>query len=149
MAVSLTQNGPTVNGNKISSKTATQVLSTLNYFPCVAVLTWQQDEKLKNNWVVIFCDNMAVVNMINKTTSGCKNCMYLLRILIFNCMINNLRIFAKFVQSKENGLADALSRMQLKRFRQLAKDQNRQMNEYPHTKDSRVWPLSKIWNKHN
>ena len=116
---------------------------------CAAFLTWQQDEKLKNNRVIIFCDNMAIVNMINKTVSGCENCMYLLRILILNCMINNLRLFAKYVRSKDNGLADALSRLQFKRFRQLAKEQKRQMDEYPHTTDNRLWPLSKIWDKHN
>ena len=39
---------------------------------CAVFLTWQQDEKLKNNRVIIFCDNMAVVNMINKLSLDVK-----------------------------------------------------------------------------
>ena len=54
------------------------------YALCIGILVWQ--EKLRNMKILIHRDNAAVVEMVNKTTSKCKNCMYLLCIL----MLNNL-----------------------------------------------------------
>ena len=79
-----------------------------------AVLTW--GPLIKNKRVTIFCDNMAVVNMINNITSSCQNCMFLIRLLILNNLVNNRRIFARHVWSENNELADALSHLQFDRF---------------------------------
>ena len=107
-----------------------------------AVLTW--GEQLKNQRVQIFCDNEAVVNMVNNVPSSCKNCMYLLRLLVLNNLINNRRIFVKHVRSQDNDLADALSRTQYKHFWRLAPTT---MNPYPSTISPLVWPVSNIWQK--
>ena len=47
--------------------------------------------------------------MVNNSTSSCKNCMVLLRHIILESLVQNVRVYAKFVKSVENGKADALS----------------------------------------
>ena len=52
-----------------------------------ALLTW--GHLLKDQRIVVFCDNTAVVSMINSTASSCRNCMYLLRLISLNGLIHN------------------------------------------------------------
>ena len=106
-----------------------------------AVLTWGCT--LRNIRLVLFCDNTAVVNMINNGfVSSCKNCMYLLRLITLNNLVNNRRIFTRYVKSADNELSDSLSRLQYKRFWRLAKGH---MNPEPSEPSPLVWPASKIW----
>ena len=74
----------------------------------VGVLNWIW--RFKNRRIVLFCDNEAVVHMINNSTSKCKNCMVLMRLLVAECILQNVRVYAKHVKTNENGKADALSR---------------------------------------
>ena len=107
-----------------------------------AILTW--GSKLKNDRITVFCDNLAVVNMINSTSSSCKNCMYLMRLLVLSGLVDNRRVFACHVKGKDNKLADSLSRLDFPRFWRNAPPN---MSPRP-TKTSRlVWPASKIWTK--
>ena len=46
------------------------------YALTAAVITW--GSKLRNCRVVVYCDNMAAVQMVNQSTSSCKNCMHLI-----------------------------------------------------------------------
>ena len=46
------------------------------YAVAVGVLIWIN--KFKNSRILLHCDNDSVCKMINKSTSGCKNCMVLL-----------------------------------------------------------------------
>ena len=108
---------------------------------CAGVLTWKK--RLINRRVIVFCDNEPVVNMINQSSSKCKNCMYLIRLLVFNGLINNTRVFSRHVLGQKNSLADSLSRLQFKRFRRLGKD----MKQHPTKVTSQIWPASKIWSK--
>ena len=106
----------------------------------VAIITW--GDKIKNQRIAVFCDNIAVVHMINNGTSSCKNCMYLLRLVTLDNMINNRGVFAIYVKSADNFLADALSRLQFNRFSRLVP---KSMNKYPHEISPIVWPASCIW----
>ena len=54
----------------------------------------------------------------------------------------NVRIFAKHVSTKDNGKADALSRLDFSRFWNLA---GREMNAHPTAIPQEIWPISKIW----
>ena len=54
---------------------------------CMVVLTWS--DLLCNTRIVIFCDNQAVMHMVNNSTSRCKNCMVLLRALIEDVLAHN------------------------------------------------------------
>ena len=57
------------------------------YALCVAIFTWENEDRLKNARIRIFCDNKSVKSMVNNMTSGCKNCLHLIRLLV----LNNLR----------------------------------------------------------
>ena len=59
---------------------------------CTSIITWQWEPILCNTRIIIFCDNMSVVEMVNNNASKCKRCLYLLRILTLNCLIHNCRI---------------------------------------------------------
>ena len=56
------------------------------YALCAGLLTWENAPVLNNCRIVIFCDNQAVVAMINNISSSCAKCMGLLRILVLNGM---------------------------------------------------------------
>ena len=86
------------------------------YALCVVILMWEMDPRLRNNRVIIWCDNQAVVSMVNETTSSCRNCMYLLRRLVLNNLKFNRRVFVKYVTSSANILADSLSRCKWETF---------------------------------
>ena len=103
------------------------------------MITWAKE--LSNYRIIVFCDNMAVVHMINNLTSSCRNCMLLLRLLVLNSLIFNRRVTVKYVKSADNFLADALSRGQMSHFRRLAPD----MAKTPDVIDECIWPLSKLW----
>ena len=105
----------------------------------IVVLNWIH--RFRNKRIFLFCDNESVVHMINKSTSSCRNCMVLIRIITLQGLIHNVRIYAKFVSMKRNGIADSLSRLQFKRFRILAPH----MEEFPEDIPQEVWPLQKIW----
>ena len=92
-----------------------------------SVLLWGGN--FMNRRICLFCDNQAVVNMINHSTSSCKNCMKLIRKLTLVSMELNLRVFAKFIPKKSNFFADALSRNQMTRFWNLAQQHGRVMNQ--------------------
>ena len=107
----------------------------------MGVLLWIN--RFKNRKIFLFCDNKSVREMINHNTSGCKNCMVLIRIIVLKSMQHNVRIFAKYVKSKENDKADALSRLQFERFRNL----DPEMEAIPHRVPEEIWPIDKIWLK--
>ena len=77
------------------------------YALCVGVFTWT--EKLAGKRLTIHCDNQSVVAMVNHTTSGCENCMWLIRELVLQGLEYNFRVFARYIDTKSNFLADALS----------------------------------------
>ena len=81
---------------------------------CVAIFTWEQQTKNLN--ILVHCDNEAVVAMVNNTMASCKNCMYLLRVLVLNNIYFNRRLKVVYIQSKKNSIADSLSRLDWKRF---------------------------------
>ena len=105
----------------------------------VGILTWEH--RLTNTRITVFCDNMSVVHMINNLSAKCVNCMYLLHILVLNCLQFNRRVNAKYISTKNNCLSDALSRGQMDRFRRLGP----QMNWFPDQIKEDIWPVTKIW----
>ena len=103
------------------------------------MFTWQH--LLRDCRITIFCDNMGVVGMINKLSSSCKNCMVLIRLLTLNDLKWNCRINAKYVSTRDNFLADSLSRGQMSWFRKLGP----LMDKEPHVIYPDLWPMSKLW----
>ena len=110
------------------------------YALLVGVLNWIK--LFKNKKIVLFCDNEAVVHMVNNNSSTCKHCMQLIRIIVLECMVQNVRVLARHVGTKDNGKADALSRLDFNRFRRLGgHSMNKESTKIPEN----IWPLSKIW----
>ena len=68
--------------------------------------------------------------------------MVLIRILMAESILRNVRIYARHVGTKANGKADALSRLDLKRFWGLSGDT---MNGAASAIPEAIWPMDKIW----
>ena len=86
---------------------------------CAAIVTWSH--LLWNTRIIIFCDNKGVRDVVNSMSTGCKNSMVLLHILVLNNLIYNRRVFVKYIETKKNDLADALSRGKIATFKRLAR----------------------------
>ena len=113
------------------------------YGVVAAVLAWIH--QFKNSRIILFCDNKSVVDMINITSTSCKNCMVLIRILVLKGLMENVRIFARHVKGVKNTLADSLSRNKLSNFFKLCKDKDRLIDDIPHEVPEYIWPMEKIW----
>ena len=107
-----------------------------------ALLVWKSSPLLTNGRVSIFCDNQAVQWMVNMLASSCPQCRKLIRVLALFQITNNVRVFVKYVRSKDNGLADSLSRLDFKRFWSLAP---RTMSAVPDELPNTIWPAEKVW----
>ena len=103
------------------------------------VLSWIH--RFKNRKIYLFCDNKTVRDAINRASSRCKNCMILIRLITLKSLLFNVRVYVKYVKSKDNILTDALSRGQMIRFR----SHGQHMDENPTPILGDIWPLSKVW----
>ena len=68
--------------------------------------------------------------------------MVLIRIIVLECMNHNVDLSAEWVSTQDNGKADALSRLDLHRFRRLGKGR---MDIWPQKMPEIIWPIQKIW----
>ena len=112
------------------------------YAVTVAVILWIY--KYRNKRVVLFCDNMSVVNMINNNTSKCRNCMVLIRLIVLHSMLHNTRVYAKHVRGVNNLFADLLSRKNVTKFKTLSQNK---FNKLPCSIPVSLWPMQKLWLK--
>ena len=110
------------------------------YAVTVAVLLWCH--KFKNRKIALFCDNMSAVQMINKSTSKCRNCMILIRMIVMQGMLHNVHITAKHVMGKANTLSDHLSRRRIRTFKKLT---GSKFKQEPEDIPSPLWPMNKVW----
>ena len=86
------------------------------YALVAGIITWEQDEQLQDSRVSVFCNNKAVVHMVNNTASSCQKCMKLIRLLVLNNIKHNRRVFTLHIRTEFNILADALSQLDFKWF---------------------------------
>ena len=70
--------------------------------------------------LLFHCDNLAVTNIWNSGTSKCPKIMSLVRKLFFIAAKYNFTVNIKHIPGTNNTIADALSRLQMAKFRQLA-----------------------------
>ncbi|XP_061466237.1 uncharacterized protein LOC133377049 [Rhineura floridana] len=97
----------------------TRDLTFLEFFPIVvAVHLWP--DKLCNSSVHFWCDNLPTVHVINTLSSRNPNVMLLVRAFVLQCLRYNIQFLARHVPGIDNSIADALSRNQMEKFRQLA-----------------------------
>ena len=72
--------------------------------------------------------------------------MKLIRKLTLKSLEMNIRVFAKYVETKQNYYSDALSRNQMDRFRRLGIEHLREFNSVPDETPSELMPiLNKFW----
>ncbi len=81
-------------------------------------LIWGQT--IANKKILFFCDNMAVVEIINSQTSKDAPLMSLVRPLVIATLTNNILFTAKHIPGKTNVVADLLSRSQVAKARSIA-----------------------------
>ena len=119
---------------------------SIEYLELYALLVgvFIRQRKLVNGRYVIFCDNEAVVHMVNAGVSKCSQCMYLLRMLTLNNLLYNRRIFVKHITSRNNYLSDCLSSLKIDQFFKLAPPS---ISRLPEKLPEELWPLSRLWQK--
>ena len=94
-------------------------ITILELFPIVlAIEIWGPLMRDKCN--VFFSDNQAVVEIINKQTSKDRSVMALLRHFVLCTLKYNILFHAKHIAGCVNRESDALSRLQVEKFRALA-----------------------------
>ena len=109
----------------------------------VGITLWIK--KYCNKSVTIFCDNMSVVHMVNKTSSKCKNCMVLIRIIVLTTLKHNVKLTLKHVPGERNNFADMLSRLRYAQFRKESKKQNIKFTKQPEEIPRCLLPMNSIW----
>lgn len=73
-------------------------------------------EKVINSTVDLWCDNQAVVQMIENSVSSCKHCMKLIRLITLMSLRYNVVYRANHIPSKDNRASDLLSRQKINQF---------------------------------
>ena len=94
-------------------------LVLLELFPVVVAIELWGDE-CGNLKIRLNCDNMGVVQVINRITASSMPVVRLLRHLVLRCLQWNIFMYAVHIPGVDNRLADALSRFQWDKFRELA-----------------------------
>ena len=113
------------------------------YGIAIAIMLWL--DRFKNARTVINCDNQSVVHMINNASSNCRNCMVLLCLIVMESLVHNVRVQAKFVDTKSNDIADSILRFKWERFEKLTKQKQIQMDELPMAIPQEIKDMSKLW----
>ena len=117
-------------GEHFKRESESNNITFLELFPILVALHLFGDS-FQNKKVLFHCDNMAVVEIINKQTSKCPRVMDLLRPLVLQSMKLNTIIRAKHIKGENNTIADAISRYYMQIFRKLAPQADRQPTAIP------------------
>ncbi len=92
-------------------------ITVLELYPIVAAVC-VCGHILANHCVLFMCDNMSVVEIINKQSSKDQHVMSLMRRFVIETMEYNILIKCKHVPEKSNIVADHLSRFQVAQARE-------------------------------
>jgi len=94
-------------------------IAILEFYPIVlSLFLW--GEHIRDKCITFFTDNESLVYVINKSSCKDKVLMIFVRKLVLVCLKHNILFKAKHIPGIKNNLADALSRSQMQRFKQLA-----------------------------
>ena len=107
-------------------------IAILELFPTVlAIEIWGPLMRNKCILWVFFSDNQAVVEIINRQTSRDRSIMVLLRHFVLCTLKYNILFHAKHIAGSVNRESDALSRLQVEKFRLLAPYVDEQPTQIP------------------
>ena len=104
-------------------------MAYLELYPIVLGLLVGADQ-LGNSKVRFDCDNLAVVNIMNKQSSKCPKIMKLVRKLVLVCLQKNIIFRSFYIRSASNVTGDSLSRFQIHRFFQAQPAADRAPTQY-------------------
>lgn len=92
---------------------------TIAYLELFAVVTAIAtfSTHLQGRTILLHCDNAVIVSAVNKGTCRCPKIMCLTRALFYYCAQANILVQCQYIKSSLNSAADALSRLDLPRFR--------------------------------
>ena len=110
------------------------------YALALAIELWAPN--LKDRRLVVFCDNEAVVNVVNHSSTGLENCMVLIRLIVLTSMMYNVRFFVQHVRGVCSEWVDALSRGKMKKFFELA---GPTVDRCKTLMPEKLWPPQKLW----
>ena len=109
----------------------------LELYPIVIAITLWENE-FADKSVIIHCDNEATCSIVNNQTSNCSYCLQMIRYIVLQAMAKNMDIQCQYISTKDNDIADSLSRFQWARFRREAPDAQMQPERIPKP----LWPVS-------
>lgn len=105
-------------------------MTFLALFPVyVAILTWQYS--LSNKRILFHIDNMAVLLVLKNSTSKSKGVMAIGRELVLITLKNNNFVRTQHIPTKQNSVADCISRSLWKKCQQLAPDADPNPTQLP------------------
>ena len=78
--------------------------------------------QLANKCITFHTDNQPFSEVINRMTTQDRELLILLRALVLSCLQNNILFKAVNLPGVHNTKADALSRLQVTKFKFLSKD---------------------------
>ncbi len=87
--------------------------------------------------VIFYVYNQAVVQIINMKTSKSSRVMTLVRQMVLMNLKNNTLVKAIYIPSKQNQIADCLSRSQWGKFRSLAPE----ADQWPTKIPTQIWNI--------
>ena len=95
-------------------------IAILEFYSIVpSLILW--GDHIRDRCITFFTDNEALVHVINKSTCRDTSLMIFVHHLELVCLRHNIILFkAKHISGFKNTLADALSRLQIERFRKIA-----------------------------
>ena len=67
--------------------------------------------------------------------------MILIRALVLECLYNNVRVFTRYIRSKDNVTSDLLSRLHIEDFKKLSSTWDAEPTAIPCS----MWPIYKCW----
>ena len=114
------------------------------YALVVGLTAWRHHTKLNDTKAIVFCDNEAVVHMVDNLTSSCEQCLKLIRILALQGIQFNRKIQVRYIKSRKNIHADALIQLDLTRFWKHVVSGTFMT---PTLIPQQLWPMDKIWSK--
>lgn len=101
----------------------------------LAIFLWY--ERLQRKRIIFNIDNLAVVSVLNSKSSKNSRVMSLVRYIVYWSMLGSFQIKAVHIASVNNCIADAISRGQFQRFKDLAPE----AEELPTVVPREFWDL--------
>ena len=112
----------------------------LEMFPIViSVSIWASE--LANKCILFHTDNQGLAEVINRKTTKDRQLLVLLRELVLQCLKHNILFRAIHVPGVLNVKADALSRLQVTRFKCLGQGMDQAQTPVPAHLPPQNWPL--------